>query len=215
MTNLTLEEKIQSIINGDGTSGNNAGESMRGQIPPIPSGTTDTISNKPAAILEGRLDFVHVFSPWAFSKNDKPKYSLTLIISKDDTDTFQTIHRAIRQAYENGKTKLQAELKDIRIPLRDGDTERPDNPAYKNSWFINATRLERYGAPNVCDENVKPITARGELYSGVWSRVHVSFAAYSGGDSPSQKGIGCYFDAVQKIKDDTILGNPFAVFMQK
>ena len=214
MTNLTLEEKIQSIINGNGTSGNNAGESIMGQMPPIPSATTNASPKKSNAVLPARLDFVHVFEPWAFSENEMPKYSVTLIISKNDTDTIRKVQSAISQAYENGKSKLQnTELKNVRSPLRDGDAERPDNPAYRNCWFINTTNNGKFGAPAVCDKNAQAITDKRELYSGVWGKVHVSFAAYCGGSGQSQKGIGCYLKAVQKIRDDERLENPFAVFM--
>ena len=177
---------------------------------------TDKASQKKAeAVLPARLDFVHVFEPWAFRENERPKYSVTLIISKNDTDTIRKVHNALAQAYENGKSKLQnTEIKDVRSPLRDGDLERPDNPAYRNCWFINATNNGRFGAPAVCDRQKNVITDRNQLYSGVWGNVHVSFTAYSGGDSPSQKGIGCYLNAVQKTKDDARIGvaDPFAAF---
>lgn len=177
--------------------------------------TTNSRQKKAEAVLAARLDFVHVFEPWAFRENEKPKYSVTLIISKNDTDTIRKVHNALDQAYENGKSTLQnAEMKDIHSPLRDGDVERPDNPAYRNCWFINATNNGIFSVPQVCDRDKNVITDRNQLYSGVWGRVHVSFKAYSGGNSPSQKGIGCYFNVIQKTKDDAriVPTNPFAVF---
>ena len=43
---------------------------------------TDKASQKKVeAVLPARLDFVHVFEPWAFRANEMPKYSVTLIIS--------------------------------------------------------------------------------------------------------------------------------------
>ena len=177
--------------------------------------TNNSRQKKAEAVLPARLDFVHVFEPWAFRENEKPKYSVTLIISKNDTDTIRKVHNALDQAYEKGKSTLQnAEMKDIRSPLRDGDVERPNNPAYRNCWFINATNNGIFSVPQVCDRQQNVITDRNQLYSGVWGRVHVSFKAYSGGNSPSQKGIGCYFNAIQKTKDDAriVATNPFAVF---
>lgn len=177
--------------------------------------TNKTSQKKAEAVLPARLDFVHVFEPWAFRENEMPKYSVTLIISKNDNDTIRKVKSAISQAYENGKSKLQnSEMKDVRLPLRDGDAERPDNPAYRNCWFINATNNGKFGAPQVCDREKNKITDRNLLYSGVWGNVHVSFKAYSVGDSPSQKGIGCYLNAVQKTKDDAriVVADPFAAF---
>ena len=175
--------------------------------------TNKASQKKAEAVLPARLDFVHVFEPWAFRENEMAKYSVTLIISKNDTDTIRKVHNALDQAYEKGKSTLQnAEMKDIRSPLRDGDAERPDNPAYRNCWFINATKNGKFSAPKVCDRDKNVITDINQLYSGVWGNVHVSFKAYSVGDS---KGIGCYLNAVQKTKDDVrIVGvaDPFAAF---
>lgn len=190
-------------------------ESLRNNVQEQLLPTTNSRQKKAEAVLPARLDFVHVFEPWAFREHEMPKYSVTLIISKNDTDTIRKVHNALAQAYEKGKSKLQnTERKDIRSPLRDGDKERPDNPAYRNCWFINATNNGKFGAPIVCDRQKKVITDRNQLYSGVWGNVLVSFTAYSGGDSPSQKGIGCYFNAVQKTKDDARIGlaNIFAAF---
>ena len=159
--------------------------------------TTNSRQKKAEAVLPARLDFVHVFEPWAFRENEKPKYSVTLIISKNDTDTIRKVHNAL--------TLQNAEMKDIRSPLRDGDVERPNNPAYRNCWFINATNNGIFSVPQVCDRQQNVITDRNQLYSGVWGRVHVSFKAYR---------IGCYFNAIQKTKDDAriVATNPFAVF---
>ena len=65
-----------------------------------------------------------------------PKFSVSLIIPKTDTVTVQKIKTAIQAAYEEGQAKLKGNgrtvpsLTAIKTPLRDGDTERPDDPAY-------------------------------------------------------------------------------------
>ena len=70
-----------------------------------------------------------------------PKFSVSLIIPKSDTVTVQKIKAAIQAAYEEGQAKLKGNgrsvppLTAIKTPLRDGDTERPDDPAYANSYF--------------------------------------------------------------------------------
>lgn len=71
-----------------------------------------------------------------------PKFSVSLIIPKTDTVTVQKIKVAIQAAYEEGQAKLKGNgrtvppLTAIKTPLRDGDTERPDDPAYAGSYFI-------------------------------------------------------------------------------
>ena len=72
------------------------------------------------------------------------KYSVSLIIPKSDTVTVNKINAAIEAAYEEGQSKLKGNgkfvpaLSVLKTPLRDGDLERPDDPAYANSYFINA-----------------------------------------------------------------------------
>lgn len=65
-----------------------------------------------------------------------PKYSVSLIIPKSDTVTVNKIKAAIEAAYEEGQSKLKGNGKTVpalsilKTPLRDGDLERPDDPAY-------------------------------------------------------------------------------------
>lgn len=96
-----------------------------------------------------------------------PKFSVSLIIPKTDTVTVQKIKAAIQAAYEEGQAKLKGNgrtvppLTAIKTPLRDGDTERPDDPAYAGSYFINANSAT---APGIVDADCNPIlTLRGLL----------------------------------------------------
>ena len=52
----------------------------------------------------------------------------------------------------------------LKTPLRDGDIDRAEDEAYKNSYFINANSLT---PPQVVDKDVKPILEHSEIYSGV------------------------------------------------
>ena len=89
-----------------------------------------------------------------------PKFSVSLIIPKTDTVTVQKIKAAIQAAYEEGQAKLKGNgrtvppLTAIKTPLRDGDTERPDDPAYAGSYFINANSAT---APGIVDADCNPI----------------------------------------------------------
>ena len=73
-----------------------------------------------------------------------PKFSVSLIIPKDDTTTVNKMKAAIQSAYEEGQSKLKGNGKTVpalsilKTPLRDGDLERPDDEAYANSYFVNA-----------------------------------------------------------------------------
>ena len=111
-----------------------------------------------------------------------PKFSVSLIIPKTDTVTVQKIKAAIQAAYEEGQAKLKGNgrtvppLTAIKTPLRDGDTERPDDPAYANSYFINANSAT---APGIVDADCNPILTRSEVYSGVYGRASINLYAFN------------------------------------
>ncbi len=135
-----------------------------------------------------------------------PKYSVSLIIPKSDTVTVDKINAAIQAAYNEGESKLKGNgrsvppLSAIKTPLRDGDIERPDDEAYKNSYFINANSAT---APGIVDADRNVILERSEVYSGVYGRASINLYAFN---SNGNKGIACGFNNLQKIKDGEPLG---------
>lgn len=135
-----------------------------------------------------------------------PKYSVSLIISKDDTVTVNKIKAAIQAAYDEGESKLKGSgktvpaLSVIKTPMRDGDLERPDDEAYANCYFVNANSV---AAPGVVDADREPILNRSEVYSGVYGRASINFYAFN---SNGNKGIACGLNNLQKIKDGDPLG---------
>ena len=136
----------------------------------------------------------------------KPKFSVSLIIPKDDTATVNKIKAAIQSAYEEGQSKLKGSGKTVpalsvlKTPLRDGDLERPDDEAYANSYFVNANSAS---APGIVDADRQPIIDRSEVYSGVYGRASINFYAFN---SNGNKGIACGLNNLQKIKDGEPLG---------
>ena len=135
-----------------------------------------------------------------------PKFSVSLIIPKTDTVTVQKIKAAIQAAYEEGQAKLKGNgrsvppLAAIKNPLRDGDVERPDDPAYANAYFVNANSAT---APGIVDADRNPVLTRSEVYSGVYGRASINFYAFN---SNGNKGIACGLNNLQKIRDGEPLG---------
>ena len=152
-----------------------------------------------------RLSYANVWEPKAVNGGDE-KYSVSLIIPKSDTKTVEAIKKAIKAAYDEGQTKLKGNSKtvpafeNIRKPLRDGDAERPDDEAYKDSYFVNANSAT---APGVVDAARNPILERSEVYSGVYGRASINFYAYN---TNGNKGIACGLNNLQKISDGEPLG---------
>ena len=135
-----------------------------------------------------------------------PKYSVSLIIPKSDTKTVEKIKAAIQAAYEEGQSKLKGNGKSvpalsvIKTPLRDGDTERPDDEAYKNCYFINANSAT---APGIVDADRNPVLTRSEVYSGVYGRASINFYSFN---SNGNKGIAFGLNNLQLIRAGEPLG---------
>ena len=162
----------------------------------------------PTKVITGpntRWSYANVWQPKSIN-GGAPKYSVSLIIPKSDTETVSKIKAAIKAAYEEGQDKLRGNAKSVpaleymKTPLRDGDKERPDDEAYKNSYFINANSGT---APGVVDANRQPIIDTSEVYSGVYGRASINFYAFN---SNGNKGIACGLNNLQKIRDGEPLG---------
>lgn len=162
----------------------------------------------PTKVITGpntRFSYANVWEAKSIN-GGAPKFSVSLIIPKSDTKTVEKIKAAIEAAYKEGESKLKGNgrsvpaLSAIKNPLRDGDTERPDDEAYANSYFINANSAT---APGIVDANCSPILERSEVYSGVYGRASISFYAFN---SNGNKGIACGLNNLQKIRDGEPLG---------
>ena len=165
-----------------------------------------TVSTK---VITGRntiFSYLTINEPKAPLGGGTPKYSASLIIPKSDKVTINKVHAAIQAAYEEGASKLKGNgksvppLSTLKTPLRDGDIERPDDPTYKNSFFINANSVTK---PGVVDANLNPIIDPSELYSGIIGRASINFYAFN---SNGNKGVACGLNNLQKLADGTPLG---------
>lgn len=164
-----------------------------------------TVPTKVVTGVNTRWSYANVWDPKSIN-GGAPKYSVSLIIPKSDTKTIAKIEAAIQAAYEEGESKLKGSgrsvpaLSVLKSPLRDGDAERPDDEAYKNSYFVNANSST---APGIVDADKNPILERSEVYSGVYGRASVNFYAFN---SNGNKGIACGLNNLQKISDGEPLG---------
>ena len=151
------------------------------------------------------MSYLNVNEPKIPLGGGTPKYSVSLIIPKSDTVTVAKIRAAIKAAYEEGESKLKGTgnflpaLEGLKTPLRDGDKDRKGDPAYANSWFVNANSTLR---PYTVDANKEPILETSELYSGIIGRAVINFYAYNN----KSKGIAAGLNGIQKLSDGTPLG---------
>ena len=171
------------------------------------SNNTNKVNN-PMKVITGqdtRWSYANVWEPKSIN-GGTPKYSVSLIIPKSDTKTVAKLKAAIEAAYHEGESKLKGNgktvppLAAIKSPLRDGDVERPDDPAYANAYFINANSAT---APGIVDADRNPVITRSEVYSGVYGRASINLYAFN---SNGNKGIACGLNNLQLIRDGEPLG---------
>lgn len=161
-------------------------------------------------ILTGvvRLSYANIWEPRAPMNGGKPVYSASLIISKDDDKTLRAIKAKIKAMMTNAKViekvggSANIHSKRLRIPLRDGDADRPGDEAYSNSYFINVKASETQ-RPKIFDRHGNEIIDKAEVYSGCYVRAIIQFYGYN---RSGNFGIGAGLVALQKWKDGDALG---------
>lgn len=151
-----------------------------------------------------RFCYVNVFEPTAMNEGDTPKYNICILIPKSDTKTLDKISKAIEAAKQAGKAKLANKNGQLpadaalKLPLRDGDAERADDPAFENCYFINANSNRK---PSIVDRDLNPIMEKEEFYSGCYGRASINFYAFN----VSSKGIATGLNNLQKLEDGEML----------
>ena len=155
---------------------------------------------------EVRLSYANLVTPRANTgangqPQGDPKYSVTLLIPKEDKATFDDLSAAFTAAAQNGlNTKFGGYMPTLKPVIHDGDGVRADGKPYgpecKGHWVLTASSKQK---PQVVDiSNINCELAPQDIYSGMYARVTVNFFAFNSG---SNKGVGCGLGNVLKIRD--------------
>lgn len=168
----------------------------------------ENVSTK-LTIGEVRLSYCHLFQPEAVADGGEKKYSVSLIIPKSNTKLIAQIKQTIEAAIQAGiasrfSGKRPANLK---LPLRDGDLERPDDDAYADSYFINATSKTKPGIVKAMavggEKKLVEISDEDDVYSGCFGYASVNFFAFN---NAGNKGVAAGLNNVLKTRDGEYLG---------
>ena len=160
----------------------------------------NTNTNPTKVIVPCRFSYLHCWEPDSVNGSE-PKYSVSAIIPKSDTKTVNAIKAAIEQAKKDSVSKWGGKVPaNLKLPLRDGDIDRPDDEAYAGCYFFNANSRQ---APQVVDSKVQPILDQSEVYSGCYGKISVTFYGYN---SNGNRGIAAGLGNIQKLKDGESLG---------
>ena len=149
---------------------------------------------------EVRFSYAHVFEP-ASIEGSEPKYSVSILIDKNDKKTLSRVKAAIEAAKQAGVSKFGGKVPaNLKLPLRDGDTEREDDEVYAGKYFINANAKTK---PGIVDKGGNPIIDTTQFYSGCYGHASITFYAFN---TSGNKGIACGLNNLMKTRDGEMLG---------
>ena len=150
-----------------------------------------------------RFSYVNIFKSRAFKAGQDEKFSVCLLIPKEDKATIKKIKAAIDEAIQEGISSKWGGKKpaNLKLPLRDGDDERADEAEeYVGMYFLNANSNQK---PGIVDKDLNEILDPDEVYSGCWGRASINFYAFN---SNGNRGVGVGVNNIQKLSDGERLG---------
>lgn len=150
-----------------------------------------------------RFSYVHVWEPWAGNAPGSiPAYQVQCLV---DPKYLPIIKKAVAKAALAKWRETDIPKMHLRMPWRDGTSERAGDPNYAGLVFINA---KNQNPVPVVDKNSVQITDRAEFYSGCRGIVVLNFFAY---DTAGNRGVGTGLSGIMKLSDDERLdGRPTA-----
>jgi hypothetical protein len=154
----------------------------------------------PTKVVTGkvRASYVNVFRPRMNDLSGQEEYSMSILVPKSDKETLAKLNVAVETATTNkwpGKAPAS-----LRLPLRDGDDERPDDPAYRKHYFVN---LKSKLPPGIVDAQRREVLDEKDFLSGDYCRVSIAAFAY---DQKGNKGVSFGLNNIQVIGKGEPLG---------
>lgn len=152
-----------------------------------------------------RISYAHIWEPKE-NVSGKKKYSVSIIIPKKFKKTLAKVRAAIDLAKNSDAaiTKFGGKVpKNLKVPLRDSETDREDDPAYEDSFFLNATSDSAPGIAKLVKGKLRKVEDRQEVYSGCFCVISVNFYPFK---VEGSRGIACGLNNILKIED----GEPLA-----
>ena len=147
-------------------------------------------------VVPCRISFANIWEAKSINGSD-PKYSVSCVVPKSDKKTLAKIEAAVEAAKAEAKGKKWGGKipPNLKLPLRDGDIERPDDENYANCMFLNANSSDK---PGIVDRQVNPILDPMQVYSGCYCNVSLSLYGFN---SNGNRGVACGLGNIQWLKD--------------
>lgn len=148
-----------------------------------------------------RFSYVNIFKSRSYNGGDE-KFSVCLLIDKEDKKTLKKINEAIEAAIQEGISSKWNGKKpaNLKLPLRDGDIDREDDEACAGMMFLNANSTQK---PGIVDKDLVEILDPDEVYSGCYGRASISFYPFN---VNGNRGVGVGLNNIQKLSEGERLG---------
>ena len=145
-----------------------------------------------------RFSYAHVFQPRKNEQSGKMKYDCCIVVSKDDKQAVQLINEAIEGAKALYKEKFGAPKGRLKTVVHDGDEDRPDDPVFANTLYINASSERKPGVKMLEAGMLVDCLDEEDFYSGCYGAAEINLYPYN---NPSSFGISAGLNNVLKLED--------------
>ena len=162
-------------------------------------------------VIPCRISFANIWEPKSINGSEE-KYSVSCLIPKSDKATLAKIQKAVDVAKEDAKgKKWNGKIPpNLKLPLRDGDIDRPDDENYAGHMFLNATSKE---APQIVDRKIQPILDPMECGSGDYCNVSVNFYGFNANGNRGVAAAASDFDEIEGDEED-VLGDDLPDYLK-
>jgi len=154
----------------------------------------------------GRISFPKLVKPDQYMPESKPKYSLALLIPKNEPQLMPFL-KELKQAVTDAAREKHGEAQ---IPtaisnfsnLKDGDDVslfKTYRAEYAGHYVLNMSRLAEHGKACTVNRDKQPIDP-SEIYAGCNGRAFIDVYGYTAGP---KKGVTIGFQHVQKTGENT------------
>ena len=145
-----------------------------------------------------RFSYAHVFQPRKNEQSGKMKYDCCIVVSKDDKQAVQLINEAIEGAKALYKEKFGAPKGRLKTVVHDGDEDRPDDPVFANTLYINASSERKPGIKMLEAGMLVDCLDEDDFYSGCYGAADINLFPYN---NSGACGISAGLTNVLKLED--------------
>ena len=142
--------------------------------------------------------FPHVFAPVKKNDSDKAKYSACILVDKNDTQAVQLINEAVEGAKVLYKEQFGAPKGRLKTVVHDGDEDRPDDPVFANTLYINASSERKPGVKMLEAGMLVDCLDEEDFYSGCYGAADINLFPYN---NSGACGISAGLNNVLKLED--------------